>query len=70
MYGNGIRSRYRRPELPGRDVYLYNDRLQVAFLLTTAWAWNVLCAPDLFFYSFAAMIINMAQTIYLLFTLR
>ncbi|XP_003738187.1 popeye domain-containing protein 3 [Galendromus occidentalis] len=44
--------------------------LMVAFLITTAWAWNVLCAPDLFFYSFAAMIINMAQTIYLLFTLR
>ncbi|OQR74088.1 popeye domain-containing protein 3-like [Tropilaelaps mercedesae] len=51
-------------------VLFLHTLLMVAFLFTTAWAWNVLCAPDLFFYSFAAMIINMAQTIYLLFTHR
>ncbi|XP_022654735.1 popeye domain-containing protein 3-like isoform X2 [Varroa jacobsoni] len=51
-------------------VLFLHTLLMVACLFTTAWAWNVLCAPDLFTYSFVAMIINMGQTIYLLFTLR
>ncbi|KAL3215083.1 hypothetical protein MRX96_006663 [Rhipicephalus microplus] len=40
------------------------------FLLNSTWAWNVICAPDMFSWSFSFMILNMAQTMFLLYTMR
>ncbi|CAN8018909.1 unnamed protein product [Ixodes persulcatus] len=44
--------------------------LILGFLLNSTWAWNVICAPDMFSWSFSFMILNMGQTLLLLYTMR
>ncbi|XP_064488209.1 popeye domain-containing protein 3-like isoform X1 [Ornithodoros turicata] len=44
--------------------------LILGFLLNSTWAWNVVCAPDMFSWSFTFMLLNMAQVLYLLYTMR
>ncbi|KAI4466254.1 popeye domain containing protein [Holotrichia oblita] len=46
-----------------------NDLSQGLMLFST-WAWNVICAPDVFTWNFAFMILNMAQVFHILYQLR
>lgn len=40
------------------------------FLLFSTWAWNVVCAPDVFSWNFFFVLLNMGQTLYILYTMR
>lgn len=39
-------------------------------MLFSTWAWNVICAPDVFTWNFAFMLLNMAQVFHILYQLR
>lgn len=39
-------------------------------MLYSFWAWNVICAPDVFTWNFAFMLLNMAQVFHLVYQLR
>lgn len=39
-------------------------------MLFSAWAWNIICAPDVFTWNFAFMLMNMAQVFHILYQLR
>jgi hypothetical protein len=39
-------------------------------MLFAAWAWNIICAPDVFTWNFAFMLMNMAQVFHILYQLR
>uniref|UniRef100_A0A224Z1N2 Popeye domain-containing protein n=1 Tax=Rhipicephalus zambeziensis TaxID=60191 RepID=A0A224Z1N2_9ACAR len=55
----------------GRYGILFLHALLIlGFLLNSTWAWNVICAPDMFSWSFSFMILNMVQTMFLLYTMR
>lgn len=41
-----------------------------SFLLLSVWAWIVLCAPDYFSWNFAFMIINIIQTLMILYNIK
>lgn len=40
------------------------------FLLYSTWAWNVICAPDVFSWNFIFMLLNMGQTLYIIYQMR
>ncbi|KAB0798445.1 hypothetical protein PPYR_09438 [Photinus pyralis] len=44
--------------------------LITGLMLVSAWAWNVICAPDVFTWSFAFMLLNLAQVFHILYQLR
>lgn len=55
----------------GRTGMLFmRASLIVGFLLFSTFAWNVICAPGVFSWSFSFMITNFAQTLYLLYSMR
>lgn len=39
-------------------------------MIYSTWAWNVICAPDVFTWNFAFMLLNMAQVFHVLYQLR
>lgn len=39
-------------------------------MLFSTWAWNIICAPDVFTWNFAFMLMNMAQVFHILYQLR
>lgn len=39
-------------------------------MLFSVWAWNVICAPDVFTWNFAFMLMNLAQVFHILYQLR
>ena len=44
--------------------------LIVGFLVLSTWAWNAICAPDVFAWYFAFTVINIGQLLYLLYKMR
>lgn len=40
------------------------------FLLYSTWAWNIICAPDVFSWNFTFMLLNMGQTLYIIYQMR
>ncbi|KAK5646075.1 hypothetical protein RI129_004539 [Pyrocoelia pectoralis] len=44
--------------------------LITGLMLFSTWAWNVICAPDVFSWNFAFMLLNMAQVFHILYQLR
>ena len=44
--------------------------LILGYLIFSTWAWNVICAPDVFAWYFVFMILNMGQLLYILYQLR
>ncbi|XP_069938080.1 popeye domain-containing protein 3 [Cherax quadricarinatus] len=44
--------------------------LILGFLLYSTWAWNVICAPDVFSWNFTFMLLNMGQTLYIIYQMR
>lgn len=39
-------------------------------MLFSAWAWNIICAPDVFTWNFAFMLMNVAQVFHILYQIR
>lgn len=44
--------------------------LVVGFLVFSTWAWNVICAPDVFAWYFGFTILNLGQLLYILYQMR
>ena len=44
--------------------------LVVGFLVLSTWAWNVICAPDVFAWYFAFTVLNIGQLLYILYKMR
>lgn len=44
--------------------------LVVGFLVLSTWAWNVICAPDVFAWYFAFTVLNVGQLLYILYKMR
>ncbi|XP_035204582.1 popeye domain-containing protein 3-like isoform X2 [Stegodyphus dumicola] len=44
--------------------------LILGFFLFSMWAWNVVCAPDVFSWNFFFVLLNMGQMLYVLYTMR
>lgn len=44
--------------------------LIIGFLLFSTWAWNVICAPDIFSWNFFFVLLNMGQFLHVLYTMR
>ncbi|XP_054723823.1 popeye domain-containing protein 3-like [Uloborus diversus] len=40
------------------------------FLLYSAWAWNIICAPNIFSWNFFFVLLNLGQILYILYTMR
>ena len=44
--------------------------LVVGYLVLSTWAWNVICAPDVFAWYLAFTSLNIGQLLYILYTMR
>ncbi|KAL0266446.1 UNVERIFIED_CONTAM: hypothetical protein PYX00_008979 [Menopon gallinae] len=44
--------------------------LVLGFMLSTGWAWNVVCAPDVFFWNLSFMSLNLLQLFYVVYLMR
>ncbi|KAG5868747.1 hypothetical protein JTB14_013756 [Gonioctena quinquepunctata] len=53
-----------------RGVLFMHCWLIFGLLLFSTWAWNIICAPDVFTWNFAFMLMNMAQVFHILYQLR
>ncbi|UYV79803.1 POPDC3 [Cordylochernes scorpioides] len=53
-----------------RGILFLHGLLIIGFLLFSTWAWNIICAPAIFSWNFGFMILNMGQTLYILYTMR
>ncbi|XP_067125868.1 popeye domain-containing protein 3-like [Centruroides vittatus] len=51
-------------------ILFMHGLLIIGFLVFSTWAWNIICAPDVFIWNFCFMLLNMGQALYLLYTLR
>lgn len=52
------------------NVYIKYYLYLLGLMLFSAWAWNVICAPDVFTWNFAFMVMNMAQVFHIVYQLR
>lgn len=53
-----------------QGVLFLHTAFVLSFLLLSVWAWIVLCAPDFFSWNFAFMIINVVQTLMILYNIK
>ncbi|KAF2885812.1 hypothetical protein ILUMI_20354 [Ignelater luminosus] len=53
-----------------KGVLFMHCWLIIGLMLFSTWAWNVICAPDVFTWNFAFMLLNMAQVFHILYQLR
>ena len=44
--------------------------LVIGFLVLSTWAWNVICAPEVFAWYFGFTILNVGQLLYILYQMR
>lgn len=51
-------------------VKLQKKRLILGLILFCIWAWNVICAPDIFIWNFAFMLLNVGQVFHIIYQLR
>ncbi|KAL3881590.1 hypothetical protein ACJMK2_028011 [Sinanodonta woodiana] len=51
------------------DLFLHS-MFVLGFLLLSVWAWTILCAPDIFSWNFAFMVVNVMQTLFLMYHIR
>ncbi|CAG2058489.1 unnamed protein product, partial [Timema podura] len=47
-----------------------NYTTYIGFALFSFWAWNVICAPDVFSWNFSFMFLNLAQLVYIIYQMR
>ncbi|XP_025836641.1 popeye domain-containing protein 3-like isoform X2 [Agrilus planipennis] len=53
-----------------KGVLFMHCWLILGLMLFSTWAWNVICAPDVFTWNFAFMLLNMAHVFHILYQLR
>ncbi|XP_066251385.1 popeye domain-containing protein 3-like [Euwallacea similis] len=53
-----------------KGVLFMHSWLIFGLMLFSTWAWNIICAPDVFTWNFAFMLMNMAQVFHILYQLR
>nr|CAD7261241.1 unnamed protein product [Timema shepardi] len=51
-------------------VIFMHASLIIGFALFSFWAWNVICAPDVFSWNFSFMFLNLAQLVYIIYQMR
>ncbi|GLH03041.1 Uncharacterized protein GBIM_08971, partial [Gryllus bimaculatus] len=51
-------------------VLFMHSALIFGFMLFSFWAWNVICAPDVFSWNFTFMLLNMGQLVYIIYQMR
>ncbi|XP_068085263.1 popeye domain-containing 2 [Anabrus simplex] len=51
-------------------VLFMHSALIFGFMLFSFWAWNVICAPDVFSWNFSFMLLNMGQLVYIIYQMR
>ena len=42
----------------------------LGYLLYSTWAWNIICSPEVFSWSFCFMLLNMGQALHIAYQLR
>ncbi|XP_021936870.1 popeye domain-containing protein 3-like isoform X3 [Zootermopsis nevadensis] len=47
-----------------------HSALIFGFMLFSFWAWNIICAPDIFSWNFTFMLLNMGQLVYIIYQRR
>lgn len=60
---------YSAPNNSHGQIWMHTG-LILGYLIFSAWAWNVICAPDVFAWYFVFMILNIGQLLYILYQLR
>ncbi|XP_076373990.1 popeye domain-containing protein 3-like isoform X2 [Tachypleus tridentatus] len=53
-----------------RGILFMHLLLIFGFLMFSTWAWNIICAPDIFSWNFFFMLLNMGHMLYILYTMR
>uniref|UniRef100_A0A0A9X8B2 Popeye domain-containing protein 3 n=1 Tax=Lygus hesperus TaxID=30085 RepID=A0A0A9X8B2_LYGHE len=53
-----------------KGILFMHAALVIGFLIFTAWAWIIVCAPDIFFWNLCYTFINIGQLVFLLYQLR
>ncbi|XP_064089427.1 popeye domain-containing protein 3-like isoform X5 [Macrobrachium nipponense] len=53
-----------------KGLLFMHSILILGFLLYSTWAWNIICAPDVFSWNFTFMLLNMGQTLYIIYQMR
>ncbi|PNF30494.1 hypothetical protein B7P43_G10872 [Cryptotermes secundus] len=51
-------------------VLFMHSALIFGFMLFSFWAWNIICAPDIFSWNFSFMLLNMGQLVYIIYQRR
>ena len=44
--------------------------LLTGFIFLSAWAWHVICAPDIFSWNFSFLLLNIGQLVYIVYQMR
>jgi hypothetical protein len=52
------------------NIFVFNNCLFAGFMLFSFWAWNIICAPDIFSWNFSFMLLNMGQLVYIIYQRR
>ncbi|BET01395.1 Popeye protein conserved region [Nesidiocoris tenuis] len=53
-----------------KGILFMHAALVLGFLIFSAWAWIIVCAPDIFFWNLCYALINIGQLVFLLYQLR
>lgn len=53
-----------------QDMLSHKQTISAGFFLFSAWAWRVLCAPDIFTWNLCFMCLNGFHLIYIIYQLR
>jgi hypothetical protein len=55
--------------LPPFQVFMHSG-LMLGYLIISTWAYNVICAPDIFSWYFSFVLLNSGQLLYIVYHLR
>ncbi|XP_063220184.1 popeye domain-containing protein 3-like [Bacillus rossius redtenbacheri] len=53
-----------------QGILFMHASLIIGFMLFSFWAWNIICAPDVFSWNFTFMFLNMGQLVYIIYQMR
>ncbi|CAD6234154.1 GSCOCG00007598001-RA-CDS [Cotesia congregata] len=53
-----------------KGILFMHSVLIIGFILLSGWAWHVICAPDIFSWNFAFLVLNIGQLVYIVYQMR
>ncbi|XP_074093998.1 popeye domain-containing protein 3 isoform X2 [Cotesia typhae] len=53
-----------------KGILFMHSVLIIGFILLSGWAWHVICAPDIFSWNFAFLVLNIGQLVYIIYQMR